>query len=106
MKKPGMGKALLAVVLCGTMMWTACSMAWISEAEQIVAALIPGTANLVALVAALQGKSVSAARSADYPERGIAGGSGFAADAVADHAVSKGGCVGAAGVVQSDPECD
>lgn len=60
MKKPGMGKALLAVVLCGTMMWTACSMAWIGEAEEIVAALIPGTANLVALVAALQGKSVSA----------------------------------------------
>jgi hypothetical protein len=60
MKEAGMGKAILAVVLCGTMMWTACSTAWIGEAEEIVAALIPGTANLVALVAALQGKSVSA----------------------------------------------
>jgi hypothetical protein len=60
MKEAGMGKAILAVVLCGTMMWTACSTAWIGEAEEIVAALIPGMANLVALVAALQGKSVSA----------------------------------------------
>jgi hypothetical protein len=60
MKKAGMGKAL-AVVLCGTLMWTACSTAWIGEAEQIVAALIPATANLVALVATLQGKNVSEA---------------------------------------------
>jgi hypothetical protein len=41
--------------------WTACSTNWISEAEQIVAALIPATANLMTLVATLQGKSVSAA---------------------------------------------
>ncbi len=61
MKKVVMWRALAAVVLCGTMMWTACSTAWISEAEQIVAALISGTANLVTLVATLQGKSVSAA---------------------------------------------
>ena len=61
MKKAGMGKALVAVVLCATLMWTACSTAWIGEAEQIVAALIPGLANLVTLVATLQGKSVSAA---------------------------------------------
>jgi soluble cytochrome b562 len=61
MKQIGTGKTWLAVVLCGTMMWTACSTAWITEAEQIVAALIPATANLVALVATLQGKTVSAA---------------------------------------------
>jgi hypothetical protein len=61
MKKVGEGKVWLAVVLCGTMMWTACSTAWIGDAEQIVAALIPATANLVALVATLQGKSISAA---------------------------------------------
>jgi hypothetical protein len=61
MKSSGIGKALMALVLCGTMMWTACSTAWIGEAEQIVAALIPATANLVALVAALQGNNVSAA---------------------------------------------
>ena len=61
MKKAGMGKALVAAVLCVTLMWTACSTAWIGEAEQIVAALIPGLANLVTLVATLQGKSISAA---------------------------------------------
>jgi hypothetical protein len=61
MKKAGMGKALVAAMLCVTLMWTACSTAWIGEAEQIVAALIPGLANLLTLVATLQGKSVSAA---------------------------------------------
>lgn len=60
MKIAGIEKGLVAVVLCGTMMWTACSTAWIGEAEQIVAALIPATANLVTLVATLQGKNVSA----------------------------------------------
>jgi hypothetical protein len=61
MKKAAIWRLLVAVVLCGTMMWTACSTAWIGEAEQIVAALIPGLANLVTLVATLQGKNVSAA---------------------------------------------
>jgi hypothetical protein len=61
MTKARMGKAMVAMVLCGTLMWTACSTAWMGEAEQIVAALIPGLANLVTLVATLQGKSVSAA---------------------------------------------
>jgi hypothetical protein len=60
MKKAVIGRALAAGILCGTMMWTACSTAWISEAEQIVAALIPATANLETLVATLQGKSISA----------------------------------------------
>lgn len=50
----------VAVVLCMTMIWSACSTDWIGEAEQIVAALIPAASNIVALVAALQGKSVSA----------------------------------------------
>jgi len=61
MKKAGIGKTLVAVVLCGTLMWTACSTAWVGEAEQIVAALIPAVANLVTLVATLEGKDVSAA---------------------------------------------
>jgi len=60
MRKAATGKALLAGVLCGTLTWTACSTAWIGEAEQIVAALVPAAANIVALVATLQGKSVSA----------------------------------------------
>jgi len=43
------------------MTWTGCSTAWIAQAQEIVAALIPAAANLVALVAALEGKGVSAA---------------------------------------------
>jgi hypothetical protein len=60
MKKTGFGRALMVLLLCGATVWTGCSTAWISEAEQIVAALIPATANLVALVATLQGQNVSA----------------------------------------------
>jgi hypothetical protein len=61
MRNAKIGKLLVTMVLCGTMIWTACTTAWIGEAEQIVAALLPAVANLIALVAALQGKSVSAA---------------------------------------------
>ena len=57
MKKAGMKKTLLVVLLCGTLMWSACSTAWIGEAEQIVAALIPAAANMVTLVAALRGRA-------------------------------------------------
>ena len=53
-------KALLTLTLGTTLVLTACSTAWIGEAEQIVAALIPAAANIMALVAALQGKGVSA----------------------------------------------
>jgi hypothetical protein len=60
MKKARIAETGMALLLCGTMLWTACSTAWIGEAEQIVAALIPGMANLVTLVATLQGKTVSA----------------------------------------------
>jgi hypothetical protein len=51
----GIVRGLVAMALCGTLMLTACSTAWINEAEQIVAAAIPATTNIVALVAALQG---------------------------------------------------
>jgi hypothetical protein len=61
MTKVKIGKALMAALLVGTLTLTACSTAWIGEAEQIVAALIPAVANLVTLVAALEGKSISAA---------------------------------------------
>jgi hypothetical protein len=56
-----LARAALALVLCMTITLAACSTDWIGQAEQIVAALIPATANLVALVATLEGKSVSAA---------------------------------------------
>jgi hypothetical protein len=52
--------AALAAVLCGTLIWTACSTAWIGQAEEIVAALIPAVANLITLITALQGNGVSA----------------------------------------------
>ena len=53
-------KGLVSLVFCGMMMWSACSTAWINEAEQIITVLIPGIANVVTLVGALQGQTVSA----------------------------------------------
>jgi len=53
-------RALVVATVCGLLVWTACSRAWINEAEQIVAALIPAVANIVTLVASVQG-TVSAA---------------------------------------------
>jgi len=54
-------RVALVLVLCLTITLAGCSTAWIGEAEQIVAALIPAAANIITLVAELQGKSVSAA---------------------------------------------
>jgi hypothetical protein len=53
-------EAVVVLILCATMIGTACSTSWVGEAEQIVTALIPATANMVTLVATLQG-NVSAA---------------------------------------------
>jgi hypothetical protein len=58
-KKLNVVRALAALVLCATMILTACSTAWITEAEEIVAALIPAAANLITLIEALQGNGVS-----------------------------------------------
>jgi hypothetical protein len=60
-KTSSSAKAAVALILCGMLLWTGCSTTWIGQAEQIVAALIPAAANIVALVAALEGKSISAA---------------------------------------------
>jgi hypothetical protein len=60
MKMRSCSRIMTAMILCGTLMCTACSTAWVGLAEQIVAALIPAASNIVALVAALQGKTVSA----------------------------------------------
>jgi hypothetical protein len=59
-KKLNVVRALAALVLCATMILTGCSTAWITEAEDIVAALIPAAANLITLIEALQGNGVSA----------------------------------------------
>jgi hypothetical protein len=55
------GRGVVALVLCLTITLAGCSTAWIGEAQEIVAALIPAAANVIALVAALEGKTVSAA---------------------------------------------
>jgi hypothetical protein len=60
MRNRNIGRAVMAVVLSVTMIGTGCSTTWIEEAEQIVEALIPASTHLVTLVAALQGKTVSA----------------------------------------------
>ena len=54
------GRAGMVLVLCMTITLAGCSTDWIGQAEQIVAVMIPAATNIVALVAALQGKSVSA----------------------------------------------
>lgn len=59
MKIARIGKWLGAAILIGTLTLTACSTTWIGEAEQIVGSLIPAVANLVTLVATLQGKDVA-----------------------------------------------
>jgi hypothetical protein len=57
--KGNLRRGLIGLVLCGSLILSGCSTSWIAEAEEIVAVLIPAAANLVTLVAALQGKSVS-----------------------------------------------
>lgn len=56
----GAGRTMLTVMLGFSVVMAGCSNSWVDEAEQISAALIPAAANLVTLVAALQGHSVSA----------------------------------------------
>jgi hypothetical protein len=59
MKRKLVGAAV-AVVFCMTIVLAGCSTAWIQEAEEIVAALIPAAGNIVALVAAVQGNGIAA----------------------------------------------
>lgn len=56
-----LGRGALTLVLCIAMTLTACSTTWIAQAEEVVAALIPAATNILTLVAALQGQSISAA---------------------------------------------
>jgi hypothetical protein len=69
-----MQRAGLALVLCLTVTLAGCSTSWIAEAEQIVAALLPAASNLVALVAALEGKTVSASDLATIQNAGAQAG--------------------------------
>lgn len=60
MKRADVQRMCVSILLCGTLMWTACSTTWIGEAEQIVGVLIPAAANVMTLIATLRG-SVPAA---------------------------------------------
>jgi hypothetical protein len=51
---------MMAMLLGLSLVTSGCSSNWVDEAEQISAAMIPAAANLVTLVAALQGDSMSA----------------------------------------------
>ena len=64
----------LAIVLCLTVIGSGCSTEWIAEAEKIVSALIPAVANLVTLVAAVEGKGVSAGDAAAIQSAGVQAG--------------------------------
>jgi hypothetical protein len=55
MKRTHLQKALLSLLLCGTLVWTGCSTSWIGEAEQIVGVLVPAAVNVMTLIATLQG---------------------------------------------------
>lgn len=55
MRTGWVARVLVVATVCGLLMWTACSTAWIGEAEQIVAALIPAVANIVTLVGSVEG---------------------------------------------------
>lgn len=54
------GRMMLAMVAGVSLILSGCSTNWVDDAEQIVAALIPATANLVTLVTTLQGRSIAA----------------------------------------------
>ncbi len=62
----GGARTAVSLVLCMTLMlgmtigMAGCSTNWIGQAEQIVAAMIPAAANLLTLVVALEGKTVTA----------------------------------------------
>lgn len=64
------GRGAIGILLCIAMILTGCSSNWIREAEKIVEALIPAVGNLVTLVAALEGKNVSAADMATIQNAG------------------------------------
>ena len=54
-------KFLLAPVLAFTLIATACSTSWVTQAEAIVQVLIPAAVNIITLITALGGKTISPA---------------------------------------------
>jgi hypothetical protein len=76
-KRQGRVRVFVALAVCIAVMMTACSTTWITQAEQIVAVLIPAASNLVALVSALEGKSVSTADLQMIQNAGTQAGAGL-----------------------------
>lgn len=74
-KRNGLGRIGLALLLSATMILAGCSTDWVQEAEQIVAVMIPGAANLVTLIAMLEGKTVTAEDLAMVQSAGTQAGS-------------------------------
>jgi hypothetical protein len=54
-----LARGAIGLMLCMTLGLGGCSTDWVRQGEEIVGTLIPAAANLVTLVAALQGKGVS-----------------------------------------------
>ena len=74
-KRNGLGRIGLALMMSATMILAGCSTDWVQEAEQIVAVMIPGAANLVTLIAMLEGKTVTAEDLAVVQSAGTQAGS-------------------------------
>jgi hypothetical protein len=74
-KRGGLGRIGLALMLSATMIMAGCSTNWVQEAEQIVAVMIPAAANLVTLIATLEGKTVTAEDLATVQSAGTQAGS-------------------------------
>lgn len=53
-------RIVLALLLGVTMIGSGCSTNWVQQGQEIIAVLMPAAANLVILVATLQGKEISA----------------------------------------------
>jgi len=54
------GRIALALLLGVTMIGSGCSTSWVQQGQEIITVLMPAAANLVILVATLQGKEISA----------------------------------------------
>ncbi len=74
-KRNGLERIGLALMMSATMILAGCSTDWVQEAEQIVAVMIPGAANLVTLIAMLEGKTVTAEDLAVVQSAGTQAGS-------------------------------
>lgn len=58
--KTSLGKASLALVLCVTMIFTACSTAWVSTLDTILSAAAPALINILQIVAVAKGEPANA----------------------------------------------